>query len=189
MNGSEVIVSERFLKILSELARRKVRRRKRVIGVWNEVVQRALQTMAWPRMVTTRQEYVPFYAGLDRTIMETMMPIAERIQMGRRFLRKTFISVELWGIVQQDTRTTHPQTSKEHCRIQFRKYYSAIKNLCRQHAPEHLRHAELLALCELNGWRTALENRRADEFSAIFFTKESWERWTGQPSNLRHRDS
>ena len=136
-----------------------------------------------------RQEYMPFYAGIRRTILQTMMPIAEQIQMGRRFLTKTFISDKLWAIVTKDTRIIRGQTLNEHWRLEFRKNYAAIKSLCRQHAPEHLRHAELLALCELNRWMTKLENRRQDEFTASLFSKEFWERMTGQPSDGPHRDT
>jgi len=157
--------------------------------IWDEVVRNALQRMPYTLTGVPKQEYVPFYTGLDRIILVTMIPIAERIQMGRRFLRKHFISEHLWVIVNKDTRTTHPKTLNEHWRIQFRKNYAAIKSLCRQHAPEHLRHAELLALCELNRWSTERENRLMDEFTASCFTKEFWERITGKPSDLPHRDS
>jgi hypothetical protein len=189
LSRGDVVVSARFLDNLSEMARRKVRRRKRVMCIWDEVVRSALQRMPYSLTGVPRQEYVPFYTGLDRIILQTMMPIAERIQMGRRFLTKNFISENLQAIVMKDTRTTHPQTLNEHWRIQFRKNYAAIKSLCQQHAPEHLRHAELLSLCELNRWLTDRENRQLDEFTGSLFSKEFWERMTGQPSDGPHRDS
>ena len=128
-----------------------------------------------------RQEYVPFYTGLHRVVFQTMMPIAEEVGMGHRFLKKYFVSEGMWDELKKDTRTTHPKTWNECWRIQFRKQYAAIQALCRRNAPAHLRHAELLTLCEFYESKTDLERARMTAFSSTFFSKEFWERMTGLP--------
>src|SRR4051812_23887839 len=58
---------------------------------------------------------------------------------------------------------------------------SAVLALCRRNAPAHLRHAELLTLCEFYEWRTDLERERMNAFTSSLFSKEFWERMTGSP--------
>jgi hypothetical protein len=83
------------------------------------------------------------------------------------------------------------QRDKRIWRMQFRKIYTVIIGLCKENAPLHLRHAELLALCELNRWMTPRELKCMDEFSRNFFRKSSENAWVGikQPGaiNPHHR--
>jgi hypothetical protein len=53
-------------------------------------------------------------------------------------------------------------------------------SVCKEHAPEHLRHAELLALCELNKWQTHVENQRWEEYLKSAFSKKFWDKIHGQ---------
>ena len=181
LNGDKAVVSAPFLEHLSEIARRWVRRRKRVIHIFDMVVTDALHRMPYTLDSVPRQEFVPFYTGLDRVVFQTMMPIAEEVGMGYRFLNKYFVSEGVWNELHKDTRTTHPKTPNEVWRIQFRKKYAAILALCRRNAPAHLRHAELLTLCEFYEWKTDLERARMNAFTSSLFSKEFWERMTGLP--------
>ena len=181
LNGDKVVVSAPFLEHLSEIARRWVRRRKRVMDVFDAVVTHALRRMPYTFGGAPRQEYVPFYAGIDRVIFQTMMPIAEEVGMGYRVLNKHFVSEGMWNELRKDNRTTHPKTPNEGWRIQFRKQHAAVLALCRRNAPAHLRHAELLTLCEFYQWQTDLERERMNAFTSSLFSKEFWERMTGLP--------
>jgi hypothetical protein len=152
LRGADVVLSERFLESISEVAHEKVRRRKRVMGIWDQVVYGGLGKV----LVSTsapRQEYVPFVTGLDRIVLETMMPIAERAKMGRKEGRYFFTDREFWERFRHDIR--RPNMRKEPSasfRLHFRETYAEIKKLCAQHTPENLRHSELLALCQINCW-------------------------------------
>jgi hypothetical protein len=163
LRGAEVVVSGRFLENLSEMARRRIQRRKRVMCIWDEVVASGLRRTPYSLTDVPRQEIVPFFTGLDRVILISMMPLAEEIQMGRRYGSKYFIS-QVAGILNRDTRRCHARTRNEAWRFRFRQIYAAIIGLCKEYAPEHLRHAELLALCELNTWQTERENLAWAEF-------------------------
>ena len=81
LNGADVVLSGQFLESISAMARRKIRRRKRVIGIWDEAVHAALRAIL-VNWTEPRSEYVPFFTGLDRVVMETMMPIAEKATIG-----------------------------------------------------------------------------------------------------------
>jgi hypothetical protein len=146
------------------MARRKIRRRKRVMCIWDEVFASGLRHTPFTLTGTPRQEYVPFYAGLERVIFQTMMPIAEQIQMGHRFGPKHFISEGVYVKLNKNLCRYYARTANQAWRVRFRQIYTAIISLSKEHAPEHLRHAELLALCELNRWQTYRENLRTDEF-------------------------
>jgi len=37
-------------------------------------------------------------------------------------------------------------------RLHFRETYAMIKKLLAEYSPENIRHAELLALCQMDGW-------------------------------------
>ena len=108
-----------------------------------------------------------------------MMPIAEQIQMGRRFGPKHFLSEMVFARQNEDTRRCYANTLNEAWRFRFRQIDTNIVSLCQEHAPEHLRHAELLALCELNNWATRRENLRIQEFVKRLFSKEFWDRMHG----------
>ena len=42
LRGADVVLSPRLIENLSEMARRKIQRRKRVVGIWEEAVNAAL---------------------------------------------------------------------------------------------------------------------------------------------------
>src|SRR5689334_10374354 len=80
--GADVVVTDRFLENLSEMARRKIRRRKRVMCIWEEVLTSGLRKTPYSLTDVPRWEYMPFYTGYERVVLQSMMPIAEQIQMG-----------------------------------------------------------------------------------------------------------
>jgi hypothetical protein len=159
LNGADVVVSGPFLENLSEMARHWIRRRKRVTFIWRDVVTSGLRRMPYSLNVPSR-ELVPFYTGLDRIVFESMMPIAEQVGMGSRNGRHFFAGKTLWDRFRKDIRRPHMRYEESMAwRLHFRETYAAIKGLCKENAPEHLRHAELLALCQINNWMTERENQ------------------------------
>jgi hypothetical protein len=147
--------------------------------IWDEVVLSGLRHTPYSLDGVPRQEIVPFHTGLDRVIFQTMMPIAEQIQMGRRLGPRHFLSETLTARLSKDGRRCYAKTLNEAWRWRFRQIYTNIIGLCKEHAPEHLRHAELIALCELNNWATRRENLAMQEFTKGFFSKEFWDRMHG----------
>jgi len=172
LNGDDVVVSDPFRERVSEIARRWVRRRKRVLSIWDFVVTDALHDMPYSLDGARPRDYMPFYTGLDRAVLQSMMPIAEEVGMGHRWLKRHFISEGMWEQLKKDTRRCPSSGINGFWRVQFRRIYTAIIGLCKENAPLHLQHAELLALCELNRWMTPRELKCMDEFSKQLFSEE-----------------
>jgi hypothetical protein len=166
LNRADVVLSGPFLESISEMARNKIQRRKRVLWIWDEVVQAGL-CRVFVSAPAPRQESTPFFTGLDRIVLETMMPIAERAKIGHREGRNFFTDQTLWARFRKDLRRPHMRKEPSAAwRQQFRETYAAIKELCAEHSPENLRHAELLALCQINGWDLRPNKPTIDDFLA-----------------------
>jgi hypothetical protein len=172
LNGDDVVISGPFRDRISAITRRWIRRRKRVVCIWDSVVTEALQEMPYSLEGARPRNYMPFYTGLDRAVLQAMMPIAEEAGMGHGRFPRSFNSDNIWERLKKDTRRYPVSSLNGYWRVQFRKIYSVIIGLCKENAPEHLHHAELLALCEVNHWLTPRELKRMDEFSKQLFSEE-----------------
>jgi len=165
LNGADVVLSGAFLESISEMARRKVRRRKRVMGIWDEAVSAGLRKV-FVSSTAPRQEVTPFFTGLDRMIMESLMPIAEKARMGQRRGRYFFTSNMFFAKFRKDVRRPHMRNEPGAAwRLHFRETYALIKEFSAEHSPENLRHAELLALCQLECWAQSAHKLTTEEFT------------------------
>ncbi len=152
LNGAGVVLSPPLLESISEMARRKVRRRKRVIWIWDDAVTAGIGKIM-PFANAPRQEYVPFFTGLDRVIFETLIPIAEKAKIAERDGKYFYAERTFYRRFRQDIRRPHMRLeANESWRLHFREIYAMIKKLLAEYSPEDIRHAELLALCQLDGW-------------------------------------
>jgi hypothetical protein len=166
LNGADVVLSGRFLESISEVARHRVQRRKRVLWIWDEVVGEGLSKV-FTSTPARRQEFVPFFTGLDRIVFETMMPIAERAKMGHREGKYFFPDRSFWERFRKDIKRPHMRNETSAAwRQHFRESYAVIKELCAEHSPENLRHAELLALCSINHWSASRNRLTIDDLLA-----------------------
>ena len=152
LSGAGVVLSPPLLESISEIARRKVRRRKRVIWIWDEAVSAGIGKVL-VRITAPRQEFVPFFTGLDRMIFETLMPIAEKAKIAERNGRYFSAERTFYRRFRQDIRRPHMRLEANAAwRLHFRETYAMIKKLLAEYSPENIRHAELLALCQMDGW-------------------------------------
>ncbi len=166
LNGADVVLSGRFLESISEMASRKVQRRKRVMGIWDEAVRAGLNRTI-VSFTGPRQEYVPFFTGLDRIVLQTLMPIAEKAKIGRREGKYFFTDRTFWARFRKDVRRPHMRLEAAAAwRLHFRETYAVIRQLCAEHTPENMRHAELLALCQLDGWDRSPNKLTLDDLLA-----------------------
>lgn len=159
LNGGDVVLSRQLLESISEMARRKVRRRKRVIWIWEEAVHAGITKML-VTFTDPRQEYVPFFTGLDRIIFETMMPIAEKAKIAERIGKHFFAERTFYRRFRTDIRRPHMRLEANAAwRLLFRETYAMIRQLLVEYSPESIRHAELLALCQINAWDLSRRSR------------------------------
>jgi hypothetical protein len=152
LSGAGVVLSPPLFESISEIARRKVQRRKRVIWIWDEAVSGGIRKV----LVSTtapRQQVVPFFMGLDRIVFETMMPIAEKAKIAERYGRYFSAERTFYRRFRQDVRRPHMRLEATAAwRLHFRETYATIKQLLAEYSPENIRHAELLTLCQIDGW-------------------------------------
>lgn len=152
LSGADVVLSPALLEAISEIARKKVQRRKRVVWIWDEAVNGAIQKFLFV-IPAPRQEYVPFFMGLDRIVFETMGPIAQKAQIATRYGRHFYADPLFYRKFRRDVRRPHMRLEETlSWRLHFRETYAVIKALLAEHSPENMRHAELLTLCQIDSW-------------------------------------
>ena len=83
----------------------------------------------------------PFYLEMSQT------KIAKR--NGKYFCAES----TFYRRFRQDIRRPHMRLEASAAwRLHFRETYAMIKKLLAEYSPENIRHAELLALCQMDGW-------------------------------------
>jgi hypothetical protein len=164
LRGADVVLSPALLESISEMARRKIRRRKRVIWIWDEAVAAGLRHIQ-TRIDAPRWEYVPFYTGLDRIIFQTMGVIAEKAKISKRYGRSFLADPTFYRRFRQDVRRPHMRLEANLAwRLHFRETYAMIKQLLAEYSSEDMRHAELLALCQLDNWDRSPNKLTIEDF-------------------------
>jgi hypothetical protein len=165
LSGAEVVLSDRLLESISEMARRKIRRRKRVLWIWDEAVTAGLRQVLY-EIDAPRWEYVPFYTGLDRIIFQTLGAIAEKAKIAARYSGGHFLAdPTFYRRFRQDIRRPHMRLEANLAwRLHFRETYAMIKQLLGEYCPENMRHAELLALCQLDNWDRSPNKLTIEDF-------------------------
>jgi hypothetical protein len=152
LRGADVVVSDQLFEALSAEARRRIKLGRRVDGylIWDHVVNRGL-CRVFQQTSAPRQEVVPFFMALDRVIRESLMPLADRAQIGRK-IGRDFIAQAAFDdefrnrIVRLDFAHDVAQAR----RLLFRECCDTVRALCAQHDPENTPHADLLALFMFN---------------------------------------
>jgi hypothetical protein len=157
LRGADVVVSDRFFELMSDVARRRIRTNNRLsaVDLWDEVVHFGLGSLL-PQFSAPHSESVPFFMGLDRVVYITLMPLAERMRLGRRIGKDFLFGNEFNS--EFDNRIKKLELSRDMMqsrRLLFRACCNAVSSLCRQYSPDDLRHADLLALYAFHKWSAA----------------------------------
>src|SRR5690349_8393826 len=140
LSGADVVLSPALLESISEIARRKIRRRKRVIWIWDEAVAAGLSNFmvrnSFFVIKAPRWEYVPFYTGLDRIIFQTMGIIAEKAKIAKRYDKSFLADPTFYRRFRKDVRRPHMRLEANlSWRLHFRETYSMIKQLLQEYSP------------------------------------------------------
>ena len=135
LSGDGAVLSPPLLESISEMARHKVRRRKRVIWIWDEAVTAGLRKVL-VRIDAPRQEVVPFCTGLDRIIFETMMPIAEKAKIAERYGKHFSSEHTFYRKFRNDIRRPHMRLEANMAwRLHFRGDVGAHQTVARRIQP------------------------------------------------------
>jgi hypothetical protein len=161
LKGASFVVSPQLLENISGIARRKIRSGKRVTDIWNVVMAGGLRKTAFSLAGVPREEYQAFFAAIDGVVMRTMTDVANEIHMGRRC--GLFFATDIRYAQELNKYCPRLRSADEDDRVRFRQTYAAIIGLCKRYGPDHLRHAELLTLCDFNTWLTSRGHFADDE--------------------------
>jgi len=152
LRGADVVVSDQLFESISSEARRRIKLGRRVDGslIWDHVVNRGL-CKVFQQTSAPRQEVVPFFMALDRVIRESLMPLAERAQIGRK-IGRDFIAQPAFDDEFRDRilRLDFGHDVTVARKLLFRESCDTVRMLCAQHDPENTQHADLLALFMFN---------------------------------------
>jgi hypothetical protein len=164
LNGADVVLSSLLLENISETARLRIQKRKRVTWIWEEAVHVGIQRVLVPGRVR-RKEMNSFFAGLDRIVFQTMGPIAEKAKIAERYGRYFHAEHTFYRKMRTDIHRPHMRLEASLAwRLMFRETYTLIRTLLVEYSPENIRHAELLALCQFDGWDRSPNKLTIEDF-------------------------
>jgi hypothetical protein len=157
-DGDEVLLSFRVLEDISTQSQVRNNNRRRPIdgNFLVDLTVRAAEALLQKNPLTApRQEFVPFFAGLNRTMYSTLCRVAERAGLMRREPGKVFTDPAVWeefsrGAADIQIKPGHsiPKLQRalyQVCRRVVREYY--LKN-----DPDNLRYTDLISLFLFNFW-------------------------------------
>ncbi|HLH31167.1 MAG TPA: hypothetical protein VKY31_08185, partial [Terriglobia bacterium] len=138
-----------FFEEVSAAARRKLAHHNRLAGtdLWDSVVSAGLRKVFFST-TAPHTEVTPFFTGLDRVVRTSLIPIAERAKVGTRLGREIGLGDSFFA--EFDERIKKLDISRDMAqnrRSCFRACCNAVTALCARHAPEDLKHADLLSIC------------------------------------------
>ena len=155
---ADVVVSDQLLESISREARRRIKIGRRVpaIYIWDHVVSHGIRNV-FEQTTAPRQEVVPFFTGLDRVLNETLMFLAEKAEIGRKVGREFLTGRVFWDDFGERIRRLDPLSDDldEVRKLFFLECCNAVRALCKEHDPENVRHADLIALFMFNCLHTS----------------------------------
>jgi hypothetical protein len=152
LRRADVVVSEQLLESISKEARRRIKIGRRVpaVYIWDHVVSHGLRNV-FESTTAPRQEVVPFFTGLDRILNETLMFLAEKAEIGRKIGREFLTGKVFWDEFGERIRKLQLSDDMDEVRkLFFLECCETVRFLCKEHDPENVRHADLIALFMFN---------------------------------------
>jgi hypothetical protein len=152
LKRADVIVSDPFFEAISAVARRRIQRNNRLTGsdLWDPIVSAGLRKV-FVSSTAPHSEVVPFFTGLDRVIGTSLIPIAERANVGKRLGRDLILADAFWNEFNDRIKKLEfDRDMVQNRRLCFRACCNAVRALCARHDPGNSRHADLLALHAFN---------------------------------------
>src|SRR5439155_25856267 len=135
--------SDQLLESVSKEARRsiKIGRRVPAVHIWDHVVGHGLRNVMEQQIKAPRQEYVPFFTGLDRVLSETLMFLAEKAGMGRKIGKEFLTGTAFWDDFGDRVRKLNLGEDLDQARkLFFLECWNTVRFLCEANDPENIRH-------------------------------------------------
>ena len=156
LRGGEVLLSDSLFEAISVEAQLHLHLGKPPIqgNFLVDITVRAAQS-ALENQSGRRQEIVPFFASLNRTMYYTLSRVAERAGLARKEPRRLITDPGFWDEFCKGALDVKIKPGKSVAKIQkslFKVCHEIVKKRYAQSDPGNARHADLIALFMFNFW-------------------------------------
>jgi len=157
LRGEEVLLSDELLEVISLEAQLHLHLRRPPIdgNFLVDITVRAAQALLQNQPGDRRQEVVPFFASLNRTMYYTFCRVAERAGLAHKEPRRLITNPEFWHEFSERAVDIKIKPGKSIAKIQkslFKVCHEIVKERYAKNDPDNARHADLIALFMFNFW-------------------------------------
>jgi hypothetical protein len=157
LRGDEVLLSDQLLDTISAEAQLHVQLGKPPIrgNFFVDITVRAAQNALGTQHQARREEIVPFFASLNRTMYYTLCRVAERVGLAHKEPTRLMTNPDFWEEFSTKAEDANIKPGKSMAKIQkalFKVCHQIVKERCAKNDPENARHADLIALFMFNFW-------------------------------------
>jgi hypothetical protein len=157
LRGEEVLLSDELLEAISVEAQLHLHLRRPPIdgNFLVDITVRAAQEVVQNQAAGRRQEVVPFFASLNRTMYYTFCRVAERAGLAHKEPRRLITNPDFWHEFSNRAVDIKIKPGKSIAKIQkslFKICHEIVKERYAKNDPDNVRHADLIALFMFNFW-------------------------------------
>ena len=157
LRGEEVLLSDQLLEAISLEAQLHLHLGRPPIqgNFLVDITVRAAQNALGNDQGARRQEIVPFFASLNRTMYYTFCRVAERAGLAHKEPRRLITDNDFWREFCTRAVDVKIKPGKSIAKIQkslFKVCHEIVKKRYAQNDPDNARHADLIALFMFNSW-------------------------------------
>ena len=156
LRGEEVLLSDQLLETISHQSQMHLHVGRPPIRVnfLVDITVRAAHDALGSQHQGQREETVPFFASLNRTMYYTLCRVAERAGLGQKELRRFLTNPDFWEEFTTKAVTANIK-NKSVAKVQkalFKVCHQIVKEWYAKNDPGNVRHADLVALFVFNFW-------------------------------------
>jgi hypothetical protein len=157
LRGDEVLLSDALLEEISVQAQAHLRLGRPPIqgNFLVDITVRAAEKALGPDRAGRRQEIVPFFAQLNRTMYYTFCRVAERAGIAHKEPERLLTNPEFWGEFSTGAVDLNIKPGKSVAKFQkslFKVCHELVKQWYARNDPDNARHGDLIALFMFNFW-------------------------------------
>src|SRR5438105_2512842 len=157
LRGEEVLLSDQLLEKISSEAQAYLDLGHPPIrgNFLVDITVRAAQDALGTQHRGKREETVPLFAHLNRTMYYTCCRVAERAKIGTKEPERFLTNPDFWQEFSNKAVDANIKAGKTQARIQkklFKVCHQLVKEWYARNDPDNARHAELIALFMFNFW-------------------------------------
>ena len=157
LRGEEVLLSDQLLETISLEAQTHLQLGRPPIqgNFLVDITVRAAQDALGNQHQGRREEIVPFYANLNRTMYYTLCRVAERAGLAHKEPRRLLTNPDFWNEFSTKAVDANIKPGKSPAKIQkalFKVCHQIVRERYAKNDPGNVRHADLVALFMFNFW-------------------------------------